>query len=72
MSETAQPSEPEQLRAQLDDHQRRITELEIESAFHRKTIDELDEVVRGQAERIDKLERRLADIVSEIGPETSD
>jgi uncharacterized coiled-coil protein SlyX len=47
----------------LDQHERRLTELEIEAAFRRQASDDLDEVVREQARRIDALERRVAELL---------
>ena len=54
------------LRALATEHARRITELEIEASFHRRTSEELDEVVREQAQRIDRLERRIAELIGEL------
>lgn len=61
-----------ELREQLEQHERRITELEIEAAFRRKVSDDLDEVVRDQARRIDMLERRLAELLGQLTMPTSD
>jgi uncharacterized coiled-coil protein SlyX len=47
----------------LDEHERRLTELEIEAAFRRQSSDDLDEVVREQGRRIDALERRIAELI---------
>lgn len=47
----------------LDQHERRLTELEIEAAFRRQASDDLDEVVREQGRRIDALERRIAELL---------
>jgi uncharacterized coiled-coil protein SlyX len=47
----------------LDQHERRLTELEIEAAFRRQNSDDLDEVVREQGRRIDALERRIAELL---------
>jgi uncharacterized coiled-coil protein SlyX len=55
----------------LDQHERRLTELEIEAAFRRQTSDDLDEVIREQGRRIDALERRIAELLelsSRTGP----
>jgi uncharacterized coiled-coil protein SlyX len=49
--------------ARLDQHERRLTELEIEAAFRRQNSDDLDEVVREQGRRIDALERRIAELL---------
>jgi uncharacterized coiled-coil protein SlyX len=49
--------------ARLDQHERRLTELEIEAAFRRQSSDDLDEVVREQGRRIDALERRIAELL---------
>ena len=59
-------SELERLREAVDAQGQRITELEIEAAFLRRTNEELDEVVREQAERVDRLERRLAELVGAL------
>lgn len=63
----------------LDQHERRLTELEIEAAFRRQTSDDLDEVVREQGRRIDALERRIAELLElstrpgpDEGPESDD
>lgn len=45
--------------------EQRVTELEIALAFRQRTIDELDEALRQQAERIDQLERVLTKLISE-------
>ena len=59
-------SELERLRERVEQHSARITELEIEATFVRRTNEELDEVVREQAQRIESLERRLADLIGEL------
>ena len=59
-------SELERLREAVDSQRQRITELEIEAAFLRRSNEELDEVVREQAERVDRLERRLADLIGTL------
>jgi uncharacterized coiled-coil protein SlyX len=59
MSDSDKPSEHER----LDQHERRLTELEIEAAFRRQASDDLDEVVREQGRRIDALERRIAELL---------
>lgn len=66
------PDNQAELREQLEQHERRITELEIEAAFRRKVSDDLDEVVRDQARRIDMLERRLAELLGQLTMPTSD
>ncbi|PRQ04313.1 Protein SlyX [Enhygromyxa salina] len=68
MSETTELSA---LREQLARHEHRITELEIEAAFRRQTNDELDEVVRGQDQRITALERRITELLAQL-PQTTD
>ena len=65
MPETETEAPLEQLREQVRDQQARITELEIEAAFRRKTLDDLDEVIRAQADRIDRLERQLAELAAD-------
>lgn len=45
--------------------EQRVTELEIALAFRQRTIDELDEAIRQQAERIDQLERLLTKLITE-------
>jgi uncharacterized coiled-coil protein SlyX len=59
MNDSDKPSEHER----LDQHERRLTELEIEAAFRRQASDDLDEVVREQGRRIDALERRIAELL---------
>jgi uncharacterized coiled-coil protein SlyX len=69
MSDTDKPSEHTE---RLDQHERRLTELEIEAAFRRQNSDDLDDVVREQGRRIDALERRIAELLelsSSSGPE---
>ena len=53
----------------------RIVELEARMAYQDKTINDLDEVVRLFADRVERLERRIAelgeallDTQTEIGP----
>lgn len=62
MSGSDQPED----RPQLADHERRITELEIDAAYRRKASDDLDEVVREQGERIALLERRVAELLGQL------
>jgi uncharacterized coiled-coil protein SlyX len=62
----SQDSEARSLPEQVQDHERRLTELEIEAAFHRKTNEDLDEVVREQGERIAVLERRIAELIGQL------
>lgn len=45
--------------------EQRVTELEIALAFRQRTIDELDEALRLQADRLDHLERLLTKLISE-------
>jgi uncharacterized coiled-coil protein SlyX len=45
--------------------EQRVTELEIAVAFRQRTIDELDEALRRQADHIDRLERTLAKLIAE-------
>lgn len=59
MSDADKPNE----QARLDQHEHRLTELEIEAAFRRQSSDDLDEVVREQGRRIDALERRIAELL---------
>jgi uncharacterized coiled-coil protein SlyX len=54
---------PSETAERLDQHERRLTELEIEAAFRRQSSDDLDEVVREQGRRIDALERRIAELL---------
>lgn len=56
----------------LDQHERRLTELEIEAAFRRQSSDDLDEVVREQGRRIDALERRIAELLELSGGAETD
>jgi uncharacterized coiled-coil protein SlyX len=60
MSDADKPREQAE---RLDQHERRLTELEIEASFRRQTSDDLDEVVREQGRRIDALERRIAELL---------
>lgn len=57
------PEKPSEQAERLDQHERRLTELEIEAAFRRQSSDDLDEVVRAQGQRIDALERRIAELL---------
>jgi uncharacterized coiled-coil protein SlyX len=60
MSDQDKPSDTSE---RLEQHERRLTELEIEAAFRRQASDDLDEVVREQGRRIDALERRIAELL---------
>lgn len=44
----------------------RLSELEVRSEFHARTMDELDAVVREFAERVSRLERELKDLRSQL------
>ena len=55
------------LREQVEHHERRITELEIEAAFRRQTSDDLDEVLRDQGRRMVQLEQRIAELLGQLG-----
>lgn len=44
----------------------RLSELEIRSEFHARTMEELDAVVREFAERVSRLERELKDLRSQL------
>ena len=63
MSEAEAQTQDDSLPERIEQHERRLTELEIEAAFRRQASDDLDEVVRAQARRIDALERRLAELL---------
>jgi uncharacterized coiled-coil protein SlyX len=59
----------------IDQHERRLTELEIEAAFRRQNSDDLDEVIREQGRRIDALERRITELLelsTRPGPDDPD
>ncbi|MCA9699435.1 MAG: SlyX family protein [Myxococcales bacterium] len=45
----------------------RVTELEVAAAFDRQTREALDEVVREFAMRVEILERKLAELVGQVG-----
>ncbi|MFV8755133.1 SlyX family protein [Nannocystaceae bacterium ST9] len=45
--------------------EQRVTELEIAAAFRQRTIEELDDALRRQADQLDRLERTLAKLVAE-------
>ena len=45
----------------------RLTELEIALAHAERTVEELSEVVREQADRVTALERRVAALSARIG-----
>lgn len=55
------------LREQVEHHERRITELEIDAAFRRQTSEDLDEVLRDQGRRLALLEQRVAEMVGQLG-----
>jgi len=44
----------------------RIEELEVHAAFQAKTIEELDEVVREFATRVDRLDRELRELRAQL------
>jgi uncharacterized coiled-coil protein SlyX len=44
----------------------RLSELEIRSEFHARTMEELDAVVREFAERVARLERELKELRSQL------
>lgn len=44
----------------------RLSELEIRSEFHARTMEDLDAVVRDFAERVSRLERELKDLRSQL------
>lgn len=44
----------------------RLSELEIRSEFHTRTMDELDAVVREFAERVSRLERELKELRAQL------
>lgn len=44
----------------------RLSELEIRSEFHARTMDELDAVVREFAERVSRLERELKELRAQL------
>lgn len=54
------------LRERAERDSQRITELEIEVSFHKRASEELDEVVREQGLRMDRLERRIAELIGEL------
>jgi uncharacterized coiled-coil protein SlyX len=59
-----------ELQAQLQLQDQRIIELEVEAAFRRRSIEDLDEVVREQGVRIAQLEQRLTEIIGQMGAAT--
>lgn len=63
-------SELTALREQVTSQEQRIIELEIEAAFRRRTAEELDDVVREQADRVALLERRINEVVSQLAAAT--
>lgn len=50
----------------------RTEELEIKVAYLEKLVGDLDEVVRHQADQLDRLTRELHEIREELAPERSD
>jgi uncharacterized coiled-coil protein SlyX len=44
----------------------RLSELEIRSEFHARTMEELDAVVREFAERVSRLERELKELRTQL------
>ncbi|MCX4242125.1 SlyX family protein [Paraliomyxa miuraensis] len=44
----------------------RLSELEIRSEFHARTVEDLDAVVRDFAERVARLERELKELRSQL------
>lgn len=44
----------------------RLSELEVRSEFHARTMEELDAVVREFAERVARLERELKELRSQL------
>jgi uncharacterized coiled-coil protein SlyX len=60
------PPELAELHQQVEQQDRRIMELEVEAAFRRKIVDELDEVVRDQADRLALLERRVTELLGQL------
>jgi uncharacterized coiled-coil protein SlyX len=48
--------------------ERRVVDLEIRAAFQARTIEELDEVVRRFADRVERLERALAEVQARTAP----
>jgi uncharacterized coiled-coil protein SlyX len=50
----------------------RIMELETRVALQDRTIADLDEVVRQFADRVERLERRLAELADELGTDRED
>ena len=45
----------------------RLTEIEIALAHAERTVEELSEVVRGQADRIGRLERQVTVLATRLG-----
>jgi uncharacterized coiled-coil protein SlyX len=64
MSDTAELAA---LREQIEQQEQRIVELEIEAAYRRKAADDLDEVVREQGQRLLLLERRVTELLGQLG-----
>jgi uncharacterized coiled-coil protein SlyX len=50
----------------------RLSELEIRSEFHARTMEELDAVVREFAERVSRLERELKELRAQLEMLSSD
>ena len=50
----------------MADADSRLTEMEIALAHHERLTEELSEIVRAQADRLDALERKLALVVARI------
>ncbi|TVQ92684.1 MAG: SlyX family protein [Deltaproteobacteria bacterium] len=46
--------------------QRRVEDLEVKVAYLEKLIEDLDEVVRSQADAIDRLARELKELREEV------
>ena len=67
MSDTAELAA---LREQIEQQEQRIVELEVEAAYRRKAADELDEVVREQGQRLLLLERRVTELLGQVGAAT--
>jgi len=59
----AQPPREQDGRHEVDV---RLSELEIRSEFHARTMEDLDTVVREFAERVARLERELKELRSQL------
>jgi len=66
----SEPAELIALREQVTQQELRIVELEIEAAFRRRSAEELDEVVREQADRLALLERRVHEVLGQLAAAT--